>query len=163
VSSLAVVVVTRNRRTFLLHTLDRLESVAGGHRLVVVDNASEDGTPAAVATRHPGVTLVRLPSNLGAAARNEAVSRLEEPDVAFSDDDSRWAPGALELAAGLLEAEPRLGLVAARVLVNAEGALDPTSGLMAASPLSPPEWLPGASVLGFLACGAAEAGRGPGA
>lgn len=61
--------------------------------MVVVDTGSRDGIPQAVAA----------------------------PDVAVSDDDSRWEPGALRRAADVMGAEPGVALVAARVLVGPEG------------------------------------------
>jgi len=74
--------------------------------------------------------------------------------VAFCDDDSWWAPGALARAAGLLDRHARLGLLMARILAYEEERLDPTCAEMAASPLPRAADLPGPSILGFLACGA---------
>jgi GT2 family glycosyltransferase len=118
----------------------------------VVDNASSDGTPEAVAEAFPDVTVVRLAENVGAAARNEGVRRARTRYVAFADDDSYWAPGSLARAAHLLDAHPRTGLIAARVLVGAEERVDPVSLAMAAAPLGRPADLPGPAILGFLAC-----------
>jgi GT2 family glycosyltransferase len=144
---MTVVVVTRNRRDQLLATLSR-------HRapVVVVDNASSDGTPEAVEQAFPEVTLVRLNENAGAAARNEGVRLARTRYVAFADDDSYWAPGSLRRAARLLDAHPRTGLIAARVLVGFEERPDPVSVAMATAPLGRPAHLPGPAVLGFLAC-----------
>lgn len=55
-------------------------------------------------------------------------------------------------AADLLDAYPRLGLLAARTLVGPEGAEDPLNAVPAASPLPAEPDLPGRPVLGFLAC-----------
>jgi GT2 family glycosyltransferase len=151
---LAVVIVTHNRLMSLLSTLDRLRSLPERPRIVVVDNGSSDGTPGAIAGRYFDVEVVSLRANLGAAARNVGARLVNEPFVAFCDDDSWWAPGALGRAADLLEAHPRLALVAARVLVGPEGHLDATCRAMAVSPLPTGPGLPGPSVLGFLACGA---------
>jgi GT2 family glycosyltransferase len=100
------------------------------------------------------VNLIALPDNLGAAARNVGVAAAATPLVAFSDDDSWWAPDALDLAADVFEDHPRLGLLAASVLVGAEDRLDPTCAAMADSPLPRRRDLPGPAILGFLACGA---------
>jgi GT2 family glycosyltransferase len=74
--------------------------------------------------------------------------------VAFADDDSWWAPGALDLAVDLLDAHPRTGLLAARIEVGADGQLDPVSADMALAPLGREGDQPGPAVLGFIACGA---------
>ena len=149
----AVVIATRNRRESLLHTLDRLAELPDDVETIVVDNRSSDGTPAAVARRHPGVRVLSAGRNRGAAARTLGARATDAETVAFSDDDSWWAPGALTCAAGLLDRHRRVGLVAARVLVEPEGRLDPTCTAMAHSPLPVDSALPGPRILGFVACG----------
>jgi N-acetylglucosaminyl-diphospho-decaprenol L-rhamnosyltransferase len=153
---IAVAVVTRNRRERLLATLARLRALPERPPLLVVDNASTDGTVEAVRELHPEAMLLALEENHGAAARNAAVTALATPYVAFADDDSWWEPGALPRAAELMAAHPRLGLLAARVLVGPERRLDPTCAEMARSPLSDAggAQAPGVPVLGFVACGA---------
>jgi GT2 family glycosyltransferase len=148
----SVVIITRSRCDGLARTLERLERDAGAAEIVVVDNASEDGTAAMVRERHPRVRLIRSELNLGGAGRNLGVDAASTPYVAFSDDDSHWAPGALPRAADLLDRHPALALVAARLLVGEALELDPVCELMAASPLPADTWLPGPAVLGFLAC-----------
>ena len=154
-----VVVVTRDRCHELLSTLGRLAGLPERPRVVVVDNGSGDGTVQAVRAAHPSVRVVPAGGNLGAAGRNLGVARAATPYVAFSDDDSWWAPGALSRAEALLDRHPRLGLVAARMLVGPDERLDPVSRAMAASPLPHREDLPGPPVLGFVACGAVVRGR----
>ncbi|HYT24884.1 MAG TPA: glycosyltransferase, partial [Actinomycetota bacterium] len=150
----AVVVATRNRVQELLTTLATLERLPERPRVVVVDNGSEDGTASWVRKRHADAELVELDRNLGAAARTVGARLAGEPYVAFSDDDSWWAPGSLARAVEFLERHPRLAVLAARVLVGPEERLDPVCAEMAASPLPPAADLPGPPVLGFVACGA---------
>ncbi|MGW3078293.1 glycosyltransferase family 2 protein [Kitasatospora sp. NPDC001132] len=151
-SRVGLVIITRDRRDRLLHTLDRLTALPERPRIVVLDNASRDGTAAAVRGRHPGITVGRLRHNLGAVARNLGVARLDTPYVAFSDDDSWWRPGALAAAESLFDRHPRLGLLAAATEVGPSAQRDPIDRLLAASPLGTGADLPGPSVLGFLAC-----------
>jgi N-acetylglucosaminyl-diphospho-decaprenol L-rhamnosyltransferase len=149
-----VVVATRNRSASLLEALARLGELPERPAIVVVDNASTDGTAGAVRRRHPAVHVVALPANRGGAARTIGARLARAPYIGFSDDDSWWAPGALARAADLLDAHPRLAVVAARVLIGPERCLDPTCAAMAASPLPEEPGLPGRPVLGFIACGA---------
>ncbi|MEU9984513.1 glycosyltransferase [Streptomyces sp. NPDC050856] len=149
-----VVVITHNRREQLLSTLDRLAGLPERPPVIVVDNASTDGTPGAVARRHPRVTVLAPGRNLGAPGRTLGVRHARTPYVAFSDDDSWWEPGALATAERLLDAHPRLGLLAAGVRVGPDGGPDPLNDLLAASPLGRAPDLPGPQVLGFLACAA---------
>jgi len=149
-----VVVITRDRARELAHALPRLLALEERPRVIVVDNASRDDTVESVRRLFPAVSLVALECNLGAAARNIGCGYARTPYVAFSDDDSWWSDGALRRAADVLDAHPRLALVAARVLVGPGERLDPTCALMAESPLERAPELPGPPVLGFLACGA---------
>jgi N-acetylglucosaminyl-diphospho-decaprenol L-rhamnosyltransferase len=150
---IAVVIATRNRRASLLAVLARLRELPERPRLVVVDNASRDGTPAAVHAAAPEATVVELQENRGASARTAGVLFADEPYVAFCDDDSWWEPGSLDRAARLLDADERLALVAARVLVGPDEREDDVCAVMATSGLPAPPGLPGRPVLGFVACG----------
>ncbi|GLY67868.1 glycosyltransferase family 2 protein [Amycolatopsis taiwanensis] len=146
-----VVIATRNRAGELARTLRELTSLRPAPAIVVVDNASADHT-SAVAGSFPDVRLIRLRRNLAAAARNVGVAEATTPYVAFSDDDSWWAEGALAEAERILDAYPDVGLLAARTLVGPPGTDDPVNASMAASPLGRARELPGPSVLGFLGC-----------
>ena len=134
ISRVSVVVMTRDRRESLLRALGELHDRSPRVPVIVVDNGSADGTPAAVAARFPDVRVIALQENRGATARNAGVAAARTPYVAFSDDDSWWASGALDRAADLLDDVPRLGLVAARVLVGPEERPDPMSAHLAGSP-----------------------------
>ncbi|GGQ59982.1 glycosyltransferase family 2 protein [Streptomyces althioticus] len=147
-----VVIATRNRSERLAVTLRHLTGLPERPEILVADNASTDDTRAMVARDFPHVRVLALTRNQGALARNHGVRALDTPYVAFADDDSWWAPGALDRAADLFDAHPRLGLVAARTLVGPENADDPLNDLLARSPLGPAADLPGVQVLGFLAC-----------
>jgi len=152
--SITVVIATRNRREALLRTLARLTALPERPPIVVVDNASSDATPRAVSARFPAVRVLEAEQNLGAGARTLGARLAQTPYIAFSDDDSWWAPGALAAASELLTRNPRLALIAARVLVEPGGRLDPACALMSRSPLGGAPEIPGPRVLGFVACGA---------
>lgn len=142
-----VVVMSRDRRDELLATLPRHEAP-----VVLVDNASTDGTADAVRAALPRVDVVALEENVGSYARTIGVERSATEFVAFADDDSWWAPGDLARAAEIMRAHPRLAVLNARILVGPEERLDPLCAELAASPLGTPEDLPGPALLGFVAC-----------
>jgi GT2 family glycosyltransferase len=146
-----VVIATRNRVDELVYTLTRLRELAVP--VIVVDNGSSDGTVVRVRRDFPWVRTFVLARNAGASARNHGVRLAHTSYVAFSDDDSWWAPEALSRAEELFERHPRLGLVAARVVVEPEGRDDPVCAQMASSALGRADDLPGPSVLGFVCCG----------
>jgi GT2 family glycosyltransferase len=145
----SVVVMTRDRWPDLERSLPRHEAP-----VILVDNGSSDDTPALVRRRFPHVDVVELGGNHGSVARNIGVERARTPYVAFADDDSWWAPGALTAAATVLDGHPRLAVLVARMLVGEQETPDPICAMLADSPLPAATDLPGPSVLGFLACGA---------
>jgi GT2 family glycosyltransferase len=150
VNRVTTVVATRNRWTDLEVTLP-----CHTEPVILLDNGSDDGTPSRVRRAFPHVLVIELRDNLGAVARNVGVRAATTPYVAFADDDSWWAPGALDRAAELFDAHPRLGLVAARILVGPDERTDPVCTEMASSPLLARDDgpCPGRAILGFVACG----------
>lgn len=148
---IAVVVLTHDRVDEVMRTVARMRALPEQPRLIVVDNASSDGTVARLAREEPDVEVVALGRNVGAAGRNAGVARTDRPYVAFCDDDTWWAPGSLARAADLLDAHPSLAAVTARILVGREEREDPTCRVMAASPLPRVRELPGIPILGFMA------------
>ncbi len=125
-----VVIATRNRRNVLLHTLRQLQSLPERPRIIVVDNASSDGTPRAVRAGFPDVDVLRMSFNAGAAARNAGVMHAGASWVAFCDDDCWWAPGSLSTAAQLLRRYPDVAVLNARVIVGDACRLDPACAAM---------------------------------
>ncbi|TDD74750.1 glycosyltransferase family 2 protein [Actinomadura rubrisoli] len=146
-SDVTIVVATRDRAPELRRSLGRHEAP-----VIVIDNASADDTPRVA--EEAGAHVLRLPRNLGAAARNLGAERAGTRYIAFADDDSWWAPGALGRAVEILDAHPGTALLAARVLVGEDERPEPVSEQMALAPLGRPAGLPGPAILGFLACSA---------
>jgi GT2 family glycosyltransferase len=147
---IGIVVLTHERPRELAGVLQRLQALPEQPRTVVVDNASRPGSVAAVAARFPGVETVRCERNLGAAGRNAGVARLATPYVAFCDDDTWWAPGALRRAADLLDAHAGIAALSARVLVGPDEREDPACSAMQGSTLAC-AGLPGPLLVAFMA------------
>ncbi|MEY2516191.1 MAG: hypothetical protein QOJ89_3549 [bacterium] len=102
-----VVIVTHNAREMMLECLDHLQdpSIAS---IVVVDNASADGSDEAVRERAPRVQLIRLDSHHGLSfAFNRGSERGSAPYVLFLNDDMFSEPGAIDGLVAVLDARPR--------------------------------------------------------
>jgi GT2 family glycosyltransferase len=146
-----VVVITHNRCAELLRTLARLSALPERPPVIVVDNASTDGTAEIAAHRYPWVTLLAADRNLGAVGRNVAVERVTTKYVAFCDDDTWWAPGSLERAADTLDAHPNVASVTARIIVEPGGREDRIVAELRGSPVPAPPDLPGPALVSILA------------
>lgn len=149
----SVVMITHNRRQEALRTLSILIDLPERPRILVVDNASTDGTAEEVRARfgRDGVEVLEAGANLGAAGRNLGAVRVESPYIAFCDDDTWWEPGMLRRAADLFDAQPRLAVVTGRTLVGPENIEDPICRELMESPLPREPGMPGPPLLGFMA------------
>ncbi len=146
-----VVVITHDRRDELLQSLERLRALPERPHVVVVDNASVDGTAQAVATAFPEVQLIRADCNLGASGRNVGVETVETPYVAFDDDDTFCKPGSIREAAELFDRHPSLAVLTARIVVEPAGTEDSIFKEMAEIAAAKTRGLPGSSILSSLA------------
>jgi len=148
-----VVVATRNRAGLVVDNVRRLLEQSDGWPVIVVDDASDDDTSARLQDCYGDeITLVRLRHNARAAARNEGVKLATTDLIAFADDDSWWAPGALRRAAAVFDTDDRVALVAATMIMEPAHVPAPIVESFRGSAL--PSTVHGPSVLGFLACGA---------
>jgi len=110
--SISFVIATYNRRETLLSTLQRLHSSgAGPHEceIIVVDNASSDGTADAVRSCFPDVRLVGVPRNLGSCAKACGVDWACGDYVVFLDDDSYPRSGTVERMVARFDSDQQLG------------------------------------------------------
>lgn len=114
--SLAVIVLSYNKRDLTLRCLESVRRLAYRPEIVVVvDNGSTDGSADAVAAAFPEVRLVRSPVNTGAAGgRNLGVRAATAVAAArwllFLDDDSQVHELLADELAAALRDDPRAGL-----------------------------------------------------
>ena len=91
--------------------------------VIAVDNASTDGSAEMVRDEFPDVRLVRLPENIGAAARNAGVAAAKGDVVFTLDNDVLFGtPDDVSRALAVFERHPRAAVVDF-MIVNATGAL----------------------------------------
>jgi GT2 family glycosyltransferase len=147
----AVVMITRNRRREVLHSLGKLTELPEQVPIVVVDNGSLDGTAEAIAERFPLIKVVSAGANVGAAGRTLGVRHVQTPYVAFNDDDTWWEPGSLTRAVEVFDKHPRLAVATARILVGPANEEDPVCRQLLASPLRAESDMPGTPLMGFMA------------
>ncbi|MDQ8045644.1 MAG: glycosyltransferase family 2 protein [Solirubrobacteraceae bacterium] len=108
-----VVVVTWNGRALLASCLHHLAAQTVPHRVIVVDNASADGTAAWLASDHPEITVVALPENVGfGAGNNRGVEVGTAPYVVLVNNDVDAAPAFLERIVEPLRTGDAIGAVA---------------------------------------------------
>lgn len=122
-----VAVVTYNSARIVDRFLAALPGAlagAGTASVVVVDNASQDGTADLVRSLAPWVVVVETGANLGyAAGINRALAHARPRRGAYVlNPDAVPSPGSVDLLARAVEAHVRLGIAVPRI-VGADGRL----------------------------------------
>jgi GT2 family glycosyltransferase len=120
-----VVVVTWRGRGLIGRCLDALAAQTCAHHVLVVDNASTDGTAAEIAGHPVGPRVLRLGRNIGyAGALAAALPHVETPFMAWLNDDAEPEPGWLAALEQALSDDD--AAAAASVLHAADGTVTST-------------------------------------
>ena len=117
------VVVSWNGAHLLPDCLDSLfaQKITADLEVVVVDNASEDGTAAMLAERYPEVIVVRSESNLGfAGGADLGLAGFTGSFIALLNNDATFRVDAIEQMISVLEqpGNERVGAVTAKILLT---------------------------------------------
>lgn len=124
-----IIVVSYNTRDMTLACLASVqaETRAASYELIVIDNASADGSADAVAARFPGVRLIRSAENLGfARANNVASDAARGRYLLLLNPDTVVLRGAIDTLVAFAGARPEAQIWGGRTLF-ADGSLNPTS------------------------------------
>lgn len=122
---LAVAIVNWNTRQMLLDALACIYDSPPpfGFEVIVVDNASADGSAAAVAERFPQVVLIANTNNTGyAEGNNQAIKTAQAAYILLLNPDVLLPAGGLEQAVGFMEAHADAGALGVRQ-VHSDGRL----------------------------------------
>jgi GT2 family glycosyltransferase len=135
--TLSIVIVNYNAQAHLSNCLESLTSSppALPHDILVVDNASTDGSVQAVRARWPQVAVIEQPSNTGFAAGNNAGIRASHGTlILLLNNDTIVPPGAVDALVAALLAHPDAAVAGPR-LVDESGRTELSFGAMI-SPLN---------------------------
>ena len=120
-TDVSIIVVSYNARDLLERSL---ASVADGpSEVIVVDNASTDGSPELVRERFPSVRLVELPENRGFGAGNNEGMRIASGGYFLLLNSDAWPVGdSVDRLLAFMDANPGVGVAGPR-LVGTDGRL----------------------------------------
>lgn len=125
-NDIVVIVVNWNAREDLRRCLESLTAApkpGAGYSVVVVDNASGDGSAAMVASEFPDIRLQVNTENLGfSKANNQAIAQTESRYVFLLNSDAAVFPGTLDALVSYADAHPNAGVFGPKVL-NTDGSL----------------------------------------
>lgn len=138
------VIVNYNRREELLFTVGKTKELIkeddNDYEIIVVDNASIDGSADAIKKHFPDVILIENPVNTGAPAWNLGFEKAKGDYFIILDDDSHIEFG-LEEALAYMNTNQDVGVLALNVVSGPY-----TSEMWG--------WKDGDETVGFIGCGA---------
>ncbi len=117
---LSIIVVNWNTKDVIRRCLSsiRKNSLMHSHEVIVVDNASVDGSADMIASEFPEVTLIRSQTNLGyAAGNNLAFSQASGEWLLTLNPDTEFVDDSLDIAVDTLASSPNYGALGAKQIL----------------------------------------------
>lgn len=107
-------------RQFIIKCIESVYASTAAHRLdrvIVVDNASADGSVEAVSARFPSVTIISNPTNIGfGSANNIALGQVTSPYVLILNPDTILEEDTLATCIDEMESNPKIGMVGVKMI-----------------------------------------------
>lgn len=123
-AKISIIILNWNTRDLLAQCLDSIERHKGEFQLeiLVVDNASNDGSQAMLKEKYPQIRLIINSQNVGFAKGNNQAMQVAQGDYFLLWNSDTFAiPGAMQSLLYLAEKEPKAGIVGAQ-LRNADNS-----------------------------------------
>jgi N-acetylglucosaminyl-diphospho-decaprenol L-rhamnosyltransferase len=119
---LSLIIVSYNTAALTCNCLHSVMAATGQKReVLVVDNASTDGSVGIIQARFPSIRLIANPKNRGfSAANNQVLPLCRGRYLFFLNPDTQVRPDAFDRAVSFMDAHPQIGLAGARI-VNPDG------------------------------------------
>jgi GT2 family glycosyltransferase len=117
--TVSVIIVSWNAQDYLMQCLSSLTSEVCRYpmEIIVVDNASSDGSPDCVASKYPDVRLIRNTENFGfAKANNIGVSVSTGKYLCFVNSDVKVLPDCITRLVEYCEEHPAVGMVGPKII-----------------------------------------------
>ncbi|MEO5679857.1 MAG: glycosyltransferase [Acidimicrobiales bacterium] len=119
--SLSIIIVSFNCVDEVERAIESLvrDPPSISHEIMVVDNASADGTVARLAVRFPNLNVMALEENIGyGSAVNLAVKEAEGRYLLLLNPDTETTPGAIDILIRHADSTDRVGVVGPRLVLG---------------------------------------------
>lgn len=126
ISPVSIIIVNYNTRDLVLDCLKSLHvsALRPSPEIIVVDNASSDGSADAIEKKFPGVTMIRHPENIGyAAANNLAIKISRSAYILLLNPDTIVEKDTIPEMLRFMENHEKTGIASCRVDLP-DGSLD---------------------------------------
>jgi len=136
------VIATNNRKNEVLSTIvqtkELIKSDYNNYEIIIVDNASTDGSADAIKSTFNDVIVIKNQKNTGVSSRNLGFEKAKGKYLIMLDDDSNIEFG-LEKALTFMDQNSKIGVLALNVING---------------PYTSALWQDGQESVGFIGCGA---------
>lgn len=117
-------ILSYNRREELTNTLRKVyEQDYKNIEIIVVDNASSDGSPEMVIDNFPAVELIRLKKNIGIAGWNYGFEKAKGDYILVLDDDSYPDVSTINSAIGIMN-DKTIGIVSLKIFNESRNKIE---------------------------------------
>lgn len=116
---LSIIIVNWNAGRYIYACLDSIREtgVPFAHEIIVVDNASDDGSPDIIRKRYPEARLIENESNMGfASANNQGMALAQGRYFCLINPDVQIKPDCLEVLHTYMNGNPDTGIAGPRIL-----------------------------------------------
>ena len=123
--SVSIILVNYNGANVIINCLQSLQQFLRSisYEVIVVDNASSDGSPEAIAATFPQIHLIKQLENRGFGAGNNAGAEIAQGEfLFFLNTDTLITSDILPKLLAVMEAHPDVGIIGPK-LFNLDGSL----------------------------------------
>ena len=116
---LSIIIVSWNAKSYLLQCIESLASETSSHNMeiIVVDNASTDGSPEAVQKKYPYIKLIQNKTNSGfAKANNIGIRQSEGRYVCLVNSDVKVLNGCIDYLCDYMDNHPSIGILGPKII-----------------------------------------------
>ncbi|MEN6372771.1 MAG: glycosyltransferase family 2 protein [Armatimonadota bacterium] len=116
---ISVIIVNHNTKQHVIDCIASLEKTVPPrpYEIIVVDNASSDGSAEAICERFPSVKVIKCSKNLGFGRANNLGAKEAQGEFLFIlNSDTLVCPNAVERLASALESNPKAGIASPRIV-----------------------------------------------
>lgn len=101
----------------LLSSLKKIDYPQNKIEVIMVDNASTDGSIGLVKKKFPLVKIIQLEKNIGpGAARNKGINQASGEYILSTDNDVKFDKSSLKPLVKFLQSDPKIGVVGGKIL-----------------------------------------------
>lgn len=128
---LSIIIISFNTKKYILDCLESiskfLPKAKASFEVIVIDNGSSDGSPAAIKKQFPQVKLIESKDNLGFGKANNIAAKLASGKyLLFLNSDALIIDDSFKKVIDYLEKNKKIGIVGPKILLP-DGSCQPAS------------------------------------